>query len=515
MPGVTKYLPYMRHRRADAYRAQEDAVRKELDERVKQIEINWKYYRGEHKDHLGDDGTNTNDNVKFNLYGLAISKGAADLIGSSEDGVISGPKFDVVGDEKLPPSLTIVNGQYMRPAVDKSPEQLWLDAMWEANNKELFLHNLAVSSGVTGHNFIKIIPDVFPAPENALPVDNGTEMRLPRLILLNPCHITAFWDESDKDRVLAYRIQYGREGHAKRQEIIWQDANGQMDEYGTYVETQSKGWLINDWEQRDGNRTWVLVDSNLWGYDWPPIVQWQNLPNPNAFYGCEDVEKANRDLNDSLNFVASNIQRIIKYHADPKGVATGVNPSDKLLEQAANSMLVIQNENAKVYNVEMESDLSSSTNFMKIVRRGFFDGVNEIDPATVEDRVGDLTNFGLRVLFSDKTKKSGTKRMMCGMGLTDINQHVLELGGFGERRKVSTDWPVILPDDAVAEATALTMDRQQGLSEATYLERRGFDVELEAKRRAQESAVDITKQRTLQQGAKLDALRNGVTNNAR
>jgi hypothetical protein len=504
MPGVTQYIADP-NSRTNAYRAQEDAVRNELRIRTERIERNWRYYDGKHKKHLADDGTNTDDNVVINLYGLAIDKSAA---------VLNSPKFDIADNEVLRPSVVPRNGLYQRPDPERPEDQLWLDALWEVNSKELFVHNQATTSGVTGDNFIKVIPDVYPAPEGVSKNPDGAERMLPRLILLNPCHVVAFWDEGDKDKVLAYRIQYGKEGSAKRQEIVWQNAVMSDRGDGTYVVDQDAGWVITDWEQRDNRRTWIQVDKQLWNYEWPPIVYWQNLPDPKDFYGCEDVEDANLALNDSLNFVSSNIQRIIKYHADPKTIATGAKPAE-LLEQAANRSMAIENDKAKVYNVEMQSDLKSSMDFAKMIRRAFFDGTRELDPATVEDRLGDLTNFGLRVLFGDKVKKAESKRMMAGMGLTDICQHALELGGFGAGRKVVIKWVDLLPADDIAQATALGMDIERGLSKTTYLERRNYDIELESKRRIQESADDIVKQRTLQQGEKVDALRNGVTNNVR
>src|SRR5688572_22855477 len=343
--------------------------------------------------------------------------------------VLNSPKFDIADNEVTRPALTTRNGMYQRPDPEKTEDQVWLDALWEANNKELFVHNQATTSGVVGHNFIKIIPDVYPSPEGVSTNPDGTERMLPRLILLNPCHVTVFWDEGDKDKVIAYRIQYGKDRSAKRQEIVWQDANMVDRGDGTYIEEQSAGWAITDWEQRDNKLTWIKVDSYFWDYEWPPIVQWQNLPDPKDFYGCEDVEDASLALNDSLNFVSSNIQRIIKYHADPKPVATGAK-KDEIIEQSVNSVMIIENEAAKVYNLEMQGDLKSSMDFAAMIRRAFFDNTRELDPATVEDRLGDLTNFGLRVLFGDKVKKAESKRMMAGMGFTDICQYALELGGY-------------------------------------------------------------------------------------
>lgn len=503
MPGVTYYLTDPNASdRGKIKTKQEDAYRSEHDKRVKWLAYQWDGYEGRHIKHLVDDGTNTDDNVVFNVTGLVIDKGVSDLVGTTETGVIEGPKFDIVGDSGEKPTIIQRLGRAFRPDVSKSPEQLWLDRTWEVNNKELFLHNMALTSGVTGHNFIKVIPDYYPNSDD-------TEKPLPRLVLLNPAHVTAFWDEGDKATVRAYRIQYGHEGSQKRQDIVWESERAAQHDDGT----ESVGrWVVYDYEQKNSNK-WIFVKETVWEYSWPPIVQWQNLPDPNDFYGCGDVSETNRKLNDSLNFTNSNIQRIIKYHADPKTIGTGIKPED-VLATAIDRFLAIQQADAKVFNLEMSSDLSSSMNFANTLRRGFFDGTRELDPATVEDRLGDLTNFGLRVLFGDKVKKTGTKRMMCGMGLTDINQRILELGGFGVNRKVTIKWPDVLPSDPVAQSTALDTDTKHGLSQESYLEKRGYDAELEAMRRENDIAEGALRDTVGRQGALVDRLRIGQNRGA-
>jgi hypothetical protein len=509
MPGVTQYIADP-NSRTNAFRKQEGLARQELNARVARINRNRDYYNGKHRKHLADDGTNTDDNVTFNLNGLTVNKGAADIVGTSEDGVIAGPKFDVVGRDMPRPSIVRQIGRIFRPSADKSPEQLWLDGALAANNKELFLLNTATESGIAGHNFIKVIPD-------ALPNMDDESKPYPRLIRLNSSHVQAFWDEGDKDKVLAYRIQYGTEGSAKRQEIVWEETPESTNEDGVHADA-SGSWVIYDWEQRDNRRTWVLTKTLPWEYNWPPIVQWQNMPDPNDFYGREDVEESALKLNDNLNFTASNVQRIIKHHARPKTIGTGIDEEEnKLQASAIDTLWTTPNDKANFYNLEMQSDLTSSMNYAKMLRRGYFDQVQELDPATVEDRLGDLTNFALRVLYGDKVRKAGTKRMMAGMGLTDICQHILELGGFGAGIKIAIKWPAILPDDPIVETQALDMDTKHGVSQESYLEKRGYDSELEMMRREREQAEMLTAEVTSRQSAPLDALRarNGTNGNVR
>jgi hypothetical protein len=224
-----------------------------------------------------------------------------------------------------------------------------------------------------------------------------------------------------------------------------------------------------------------------WPYAWPPIVEWKNLPRPNQYYGKNDIGQNGR-LNDSLNFIAGNIQRILKNHANPKSIGTGFSAKD-MDEAPVGALWVIPNENARVYNLEMQSDLASSLAYAGMLRRAFFDGGRELDPATVQDRLGQLTNFGLRVLYKDTLAKNTTKRLHYGDGLRRVCQAALELAGFPTGVDVSVVWPDPLPSDPLPTAQALQLDvTVGGLSKTTYLKRRGYDPDQEAHNRMKDSA---------------------------
>ena len=62
----------------------------------------------------------------------------------------------------------------------------------------------------------------------------------------------------------------------------------------------------------------------LWNYEFPPILHWQNLPLAGSVYGKPDVTDDMIELQDGINFNTANIQKIIDLHAHPKTWATGV-----------------------------------------------------------------------------------------------------------------------------------------------------------------------------------------------
>lgn len=499
MPEATTYISDFTSKQA---RDIESAFAVELSKRQRTYKAAWDYYYGEHKRHLVPDDSNTDDNLIVNLIELLIDKGVSSLMGTTEQGAVKGPVFEVIGDDPAEQGNVVRRAaREVRRRVaplQKTEQQIYLDQIWEANSKALLLHDLAVNGGICGHVFLKVVPEGIVSLEDP-------DVRLPRLIALNPANIAVFWDESDTQRVLWYRIQYGAEGNRQRQDIVRSEA----------INKDDPGyWIIYNYEQTNNNRKWHLSETPIqWEHAWSPIVEWKNMPHPNEHYGRNDIGKSG-NLNDGLNFTASNIQRIIKHHAGPKTIGTGINPGE-MDETAINSFWTTPNADAHIYNLEMQSDLSSSLNFMQWIRRAFFDSGREIDPSTVQDKLGAMTNFGLRVLYRDSLEKVGTKRLLYGAGLRETCRHLLELGGYAATLRVVDKWPDPLPTDQLQTAQALEIDRRHGLSMDSYLDRRGYDAQEEAKQRENDIAEGVLGATLGRQGALVDNLRNGSNGNGR
>lgn len=489
MPGVTRYIPPTED--GPALTALEDAYDKELRARQKAHAEAWKLYKGEHHKHLKPDGSGTDDNITINLVELLIDKGVSALVGTNDQGDIEGVTLDIVdepgerGYEGPPPDYSAPD----QPQA-KSPAQQALDQVFEANRRDILLHNAILNGGVCGHVFLKVVPDGARDPQTG-------EKRLPRLINLNPDIVSVFWDESDIERVLWYRIEYGTEGSRKRQDIV-----RNVDEAGD----DADGWTIHHYTQTAQQAGWQRAGAPVaWEYDWAPVIDWPNLPDPNGYYGMNDIRTGGA-VNSALNFLMSNMARIIKHHAHPKTVAIGVRNDEIKPVAGIDRLWTIPNENATIQNLEMQSDLSSSMELVRMLRRFFFDSGREVDPSSVHDRLGDLTNFALRVLYTDTLAKGGTKRLLAGDGLRSVCRCVLDLMGFGFAHQITVTWPKAIPTDDLADAQALAIDRQHGLSRETYLDKRGYDFEQEMARVQLERGERIEDAMVQQQASVTSAL---------
>jgi hypothetical protein len=399
----------------------------ELATRRKAIDSAWSYYEGNHHKPLKVKAGQPDDNVILNVSRKAIAQAISLLFGEL-------PTFEIQDD-----------GQ--------GEQQQRLDDLWTANDAQILLHNMALQGGLGGHVFLKLVP---------------SETIGVRLLLLNPRQVSVFWQPDDMQVVTAYVIGYQLSDTEFRQDIVRMD----------------QAWLVRDLVRERG-RAWQIKQELTWGFPWAPVIDWQNLPDPEEYYGDPDLVRP--ELNDALNFVASNTMRIIKYHAHPKTIGTGMKSTD-VQPTAVDGFWSVPNPDAKIANLEMQSDLTSSMAFLQLLQQWFFSEHRAVDMASFAADLGNLTNFGLRTVYKDALDKLATKRALYGKALADISERSLMLMGIGARPTIT--WPDPLPFNDQEEIAGIQTEIGLGiLSKETAASLRGRDWELEQERIAEETAA--------------------------
>lgn len=395
----------------------------------------WDYYRGKHRRPLKVRADGANDNVIVNYSRRVVDKSVAFLFGSQ-----AAPKFEIEDKE------------------NKAAED-YLRAAWGGTDEEraMLLQEIGLNGGVTGTAFVRLY-----APER--PGD------LPRIVALNSSLMEVITHQDDIDLVVSYRIVW-RSGEDWRRHRIDLQESGQ--------------WVITEEISEKGSGNWRPVLETLWPFTWSPVFWCQNRPNPIGVWGISDLEEA--DINDAINFTASNISRILRYHAHPRTIGTGFS-APELQNTAVDQFWSIPKSEAKVFNLEMQSDLVSAYQFWSGLREAYskITGVPDLDPDRVN--VGQLSGFALRILYGDLLELTNVKRNTYGEMLSAVNGAIAEMGGFGEGVMVRNRWGDPLPVDEAARVQGLSLDRQQGLSLETYLEQRGYDPQREQARIQEEQA---------------------------
>lgn len=410
-------------------------------ERRERYKRNWSYYNGSHRQPLPIREGQPDDNVIINLARLIVDKGASFLFGKEV-------------------AFELQEG-------GTTPEEERLAEVWQRNRKMTTLGKWGVTGGIYGHLFVKVVPD-------------GIADGIPRLISIEPEYVSVLWDDQDIDDVLAYVIQW-----------TGQDAKGQGIHRKQEISKDDSGvWQIENRIARvgAGNAQWQPDPDNpdlIWGWPWPPMIDCQNIALPGAYYGLSDLEDLSEQ--DAINYLASKMQRIIRYHAHPMTFGTGFKPQD--MGHAEDEITILPSAEAKVWNLELQSDLASSMGFMDRLINWFLATarIPRLDPATVN--VGALSGFALKILYGDLLEKTEIKRRTYGDMLIELNRRLLDIMGLGDEHITTLHWPDPLPEDYAAQEKRDKFEADYELvSKETLRTRRGLDADTERERLAAEEA---------------------------
>jgi hypothetical protein len=442
MPEATDYPPL----NSEAWKVTEEAYQEEAAKRGAAITRAWAYYNGDHKQPLKIQADGYDDNIILNDIEIFAEKLETLLIGD-------GLEFDAGSDD------------------EKTEADEDIIELWDQNRAEILQASLALSGVLEGHVAVRLIPE--------------PDLTWPKIQAIKQAHFSAFWDPFDLTQVTWYRLQAA----GRRIDYVLGRVDGQTVEQDVPIWTELT--YISQGVEKDilglskDVEKWELVSTEEWPYEFAPIADWQNLPNPNWYYGKADVTGA-IPLNDDINFIMSNLNRIIKYFAHPRTVGTGFTASD-LVATAVGGLWTVENPEAKIQNLEMETDAALSRWLLDIISQTLWQSGGLVDPQTMKDQIGTLTNFGLRVMFADAIGRIGKKRRLYGEGLDEIINRSFVLAEKTPPDSITIIWPDVIPEDAKDEMETLTAEFDRGLiSKETYRDRRGYDHEMEEDRIADE-----------------------------
>lgn len=429
----------------------EELGSKERQARMKEIQLAWDYYEGKQRMPLKVKRGKPDFNVLINLVGEAIDQMVAFL---------GMPRFEVPG------GVDRVRDAFGFLTTVKSPQQQALEDWWRGQEFEIFLTDLYLSGFISGHSYVKLIP--------------GTTLDAE---LLDPQMMTVFWDNARrKGCELFYRMKWMDGDFVRVQDIVpdwlWTPNEGDAN---ALARLDTQRWFVVEYAGRSERRM-ERVGLDEWLHPFAPVIDWKNAPRPFQFYGRGDLRPR---LNDSYNMVASNLNKIIYHHAGPQTVITGGGLAD---DQEAGPGTVIDDlpEGAKVYNLEMQSDLSNAMSFLNLLRSSLFSEVRVVDKTSIKDKLGQITNFGVRMLYSDQLDAAYLKHLLYGSGLAEVTRRALLVMG-ADVERVDSIWEDPLPTNRKELVEGVKVERDMGMtSEQTLLEDLGRDPEVEAERKAEE-----------------------------
>lgn len=427
---------------AQAPMPQEDADRKRV------MKDAWKAYRGELPKPLKLGADQADDNVTANRCSPIVDKGVSFLFGQ----------------------VVKIEAQH----------QDFIDGLWGDDDERMtLLSQAAINGGVCGQVFLKIIPA-------------QGYMRFPRVIVLDPQLIRIVTASEDCSLIMAYVIEYPTANEFEKRQIIYRvDPDGLAGIAGEY--DLDDHWEIVNYCRKGHAGSWFQVgDAQVWPFPFAPIFSNQNLPNPNETWGTPDLTPDLIEQNRVLNFVESNTSRILKFHAHPKTYATGLAAGQ--INIGVDDLICLPSPDAKLANLEMQSDLQSSLSFIANIRSDM-DEQSRV-PGVALGRLeslprGNISGVALQLLFQPLIEKTVQKQRLYGCLIREVTRAALVVAGKislqeYQSYKVRLHWQNLLPVDDLAAAQTAMLLQQVGVSQATLLAQLGFNPDDEARKKALE-----------------------------
>lgn len=406
---------------------------------------NWEYYHGDQRRTLKVKQGQADDNLTINMARYIVDKGAAFLFGK-------------------PVEFQLQEGE-------TTPAEQKLSDIWDRNRKATLLLKMATLGGIYGHVFIGIIPDYYGAG-------------LARLTLLEAEYVEVSWKGDDVEDAWRYVVSW-----------VEENASGKSEEHEQEIvqDANTKRWGVFYRIRRDNGSTMPdpnRADIPIWPYNWPPIIDCQNIPCPGEFYGLSDIE--DMDEQDALNYIASLTLHTLRYHAYPKTWVVGAGGmSSEAFE--TDEAILFDSLNAQIHNLEMQSDLAANLNFYDKIKTALMQGARVPDLNRENLALGAASGFALRIIHGDLLEKTEAKRRTYGDMLIELNRRLLELAGFGSENYCEVIWQDPLPLNATEEQTKDAFELDRGLaSKETIRMRRGLDPEAENEKiAAEQDAEDV------------------------
>lgn len=469
-------------------------------ERRRQMKQAWKSYRGEFQPPLKVEKDQPDDNVLVNKMRGIVDALVSSLFGKPVEieATDEATDDDDTPAQPAPPPTPAKPGEpipFPKPVKPKKPKatplQDYIDGLWgDDDDKMTLLTKAAINGGVCGQSFLKLIPPRF-------------GMKYPRIVVLDPSIVRIAAHPEDCDLHLAYIIEYATSDKWEKRQIIARvDPNNSLETVGD--DDVLDTWTITTYMRpTTGNgmtqNTWIQVGaSEDWLYPFAPIFTCPNLPNPNESWGVPNLTPDLIAENNTLNFLYSNLARIIKYHGHPKTWAAGTNAAN--ISVAVDGVLCFPSPDSKL------EALAAMENFAGIlsVIASVMANIDEESrvPSVALGRLADLpkgniSGVALQLLFQPLISKVTQMQRLYGKMIREITKAALVMAGLVpmenyEDCEIELKWQSLLPADDTAAAQTAMLYKQLGISDDTILSMLGFDPDDEMAKSANEDAQKMT-----------------------
>lgn len=334
----------------------------------------------------------------------------------------------------------------------------YLESVWEDNSQYTLCTEIGQMKSITGEAWLQV--RYFPPDELVDPFNEYENGRV-KILLLPTQNVFPEYDPHQKGVVNRLTIMYSYEKQVKTPVL------GQIKkERVTYKQV----WTNSECTIYDGKKEPVVIENK---YRTIPFVQIKNITVAGKNEGRSDLEDI-IPLNTELNMKESNISEIIDYHAAPITIVYGAKIGN--LEKGANKMWGGLSKESRVENLELKSDLGSSSNYIRNLKLSMCEVAGI--PETVlggAQAISNTSGVALQYLNLPLIEKTRVKKMTTEEGIEQINKLIINISlleglitkpeGISNRDFYWTEvkLPDTLPKDTLLELQQIQTEMKLGL----------------------------------------------------
>ena len=430
-------------------------ISQELDEyqveRVRKCQRYWNFYEGYHWEEMPDVDT---PEITINYCAAFVNKFVAFELGKG---------FTFAAHENW--ENTVVTDD------DRTLFQ-YLEDVWEDNKQYIFATELGQMKSVTGESWVQV--RYTSVEELDDPFGKYPHGRLE--LLLQPTNI------------VFPEYEPHRRGVLKSLSLIYsywdyEDTGILFRKPKKVLRTFKQVWTkdtVTTYSGKSGEKPEEVPNK----YGVIPFVQIKNMPLAGHNDGRGDLEDI-IPMNVEFNGKKSNVSEILDYHAAPVTLVFGAKIGN--LEKGANKLWGGLPKDAKVQNLELNSDLGASQNYLSTLKQEMCEisGV----PETVLGGASSISNtsgVALQYMNLPLIEKTRTKRQSTEDGLERVNEMILLISLLEGLITKPADAPLrdflhtevslpdTLPKDTLLELQQIQIELQAGLeTRAGALKRMG------------------------------------------
>lgn len=341
----------------------------------------------------------------------------------------------------------------------ETPINDFLDEIWNDNKRDALCIELGQSKSITGDAWVQVR---YERPEQIVdPYGEYPDGRI-RVEVIPTNIIFPLYDSHDKDKLIQVTVSYPIDVYEKQGKIFTKRTKTKKIFKQVWTEKTVVEYLGNEETKTFPNPYGII-----------PFVQIKNVPLVGRNQGVSDLEDI-IPLNMELNFKKSDISEIIDYHSSPVTIIYGAKVS--ALEKGANKVWGGLPKDARVQNLEMNSDLGASVGYISQLKTALHEiGCIPEGALGGNQAISNTSGVALQFVNMPLIERTRIKRMNTEEGIRKINKMILLIGlteelisvpeGVQPKEFFNTEitFTDTLPKDRLIELQQIQLELQLGL----------------------------------------------------